>query len=66
MGKRLTPEGSQWLERLADIRQCMEDRPEGQLRPEEVALLQDWHRTCEDPEQRQRLGEIISVLGGSE
>lgn len=65
MGKRLTPDGSQWMERLAAIRESIEERPEGQLRPEEMAMLQHWHRTCEDPEQRQRLGQILSVLGGS-
>ncbi|MEQ8899324.1 MAG: hypothetical protein RID23_19775 [Roseovarius sp.] len=63
MRKRLVPEGGAWADRLAAIRKSLEDAPEGALRPEELALLEDWYTACEDPEQRQRLGQIMRVLG---
>ena len=63
MGKRLTPEGASWAETLAAIRKGLEDQPDGPLRPEELAMLEDWYASCEDPDQRQRLGQIMRVLG---
>ncbi|WP_422029091.1 hypothetical protein [Roseovarius sp.] len=66
MGKRLTPGSGTWTERLAAIRKCLEDAPEGALRPEEMALLEDWYTACDDPEQRRRLGQIMHALGRGE
>ncbi|KZY40130.1 hypothetical protein A3731_01705 [Roseovarius sp. HI0049] len=63
MRKRLTPEGGTFTQTLAAIRKRLEDRPDGALRPEELALLEDWYTECEDPEQRRRLGQIMRVLG---
>ena len=66
MRKRLTPVGGSWAETLAAIRESLENTPEGALRPEELAMLEDWYSACEDPEQRRRLGQIMRALGRGE
>jgi hypothetical protein len=66
MRKRLPPGGGSWAETLSAIRKSLEDKPDGALRPEEMAMLEDWYTACEDPDQRRRLGQIMRALGHGE
>jgi len=59
MTSNLTPDGLRGADALRTIRKNLVSIDRAVLRPEEMALLQDWHADCNDPDNCRELTRII-------
>ena len=57
-----TPDGLHGADALCTIRDKTGPLACISLRPEEAAMLQDWHAACDDPDRRRALSGIIRRL----
>ena len=63
MTSKMTPDGSRGADALRAIREKLGPWGRVDVRPEEMALLQDWQAACDDPDRRRELTRIIHQLG---